>query len=138
MNRLLWITAALLCISCGINRTENGERKGLWIEKNKVGANVYKSRGRYRNGFERKTWKYYQDGKLVKKEVYKDSICFVTHFRNKKKILEGTTKMRVEGKDLHWFYTGNWREYDTVGNLIAVRNYEDGELIDETDLNIGK
>lgn len=128
----------LLCftiIGCKTNRIVNGEREGLWIEQNKIGDKTYKSRGRYRAGFERKTWKYFENGQLVKKEVYKDSVCRVTHFKNKKKSLEGQTKMRYEGKDLHWFYTGDWIEYDSLGKPVVQRIYHNGVLIGEKSLS---
>lgn len=126
----------MLCISCSTNRIENGEREGLWIEKTKIDKTVYKSRGRYKNGFERKTWKFYQDGKLIRKEVYKDSICLVTHYKNRKVSLQGHTRLRVSENDMHWFYTGDWLEYDALGNIVAVRTYENGALVNETEVSV--
>jgi len=131
MERWVFSIAALGIVSCSINRTENGEREGFWVEKTKIGDKTYQSRGRYKNGFECRTWKYFEDGKLVKKESYRDSICRVTHFKNKKKILEGYTKVRITDTMYHWFYTGEWREFDTHGNLVAKRNYNNGELVHE-------
>lgn len=133
MYRLLLTIVVMLCFSCSFNRTVNGEREGLWIEKTKIGDTKYKSRGRYNNGFEKKTWRYYENGKLIRKEVYKDSICLVTHYKNGKKSLEGHTKLRVSEKDIHWFYTGDWREYDELGRLILIRHYENGELTSEAE-----
>jgi len=124
-----------LCIGCKINKTVNHEPHGLWIEKTKIGDKTYKSRGRYKNGFEQKTWRYYENGKLVKKEVYKDSVCHVTHFKNRKKILEGQTRIRVSDSLLHWFYAGDWTEYDALGRISAVRTYKDGELVDEKEIS---
>ena len=135
MRKLLALFFLITIVGCKTNRTVNGEREGLWIEQNKIGNKTYKSRGRYRAGFERKTWKYYENGQLVKKEVYKDSVCYVTHFKNRKKSLEGKTKMRYEGQDLHWFYTGDWIEYDSTGKPISVSTYNDGELIQEQELS---
>lgn len=135
MRKLLPLFFLIAIVGCKTNRTVNGEREGLWIEKNTIGDKTYKSRGRYRAGFERKTWKYYENGQLVKKEVYKDSVCYVTHFKNKKKSLEGKTKMRYEGHDLHWFYTGDWIEYDSVGKPVVQRIYHNGVLIGEKSLS---
>lgn len=130
-----WLLAfiAFAFLSCSINRTENGEREGLWVEKTEIGQTVYKSRGRYKNGFERSTWKYFENRKLVKKEVYKDSLCLVTHFKDGKKILEGQTRIRVTDSLIHWYYTGEWRQYDGRGNLVAIRAYNNGELISEVE-----
>lgn len=129
------IAIFLFCTGCKTNRTANGEREGLWIEKTEIGETKYKSRGRYDNGFEKKTWRYFENGKLVRKEVYKDSVCLVTHYKKGKKSLEGYTRLRVSEKDIHWFYTGDWHEYDALGNLVAVRTYKDGELVGETEVS---
>src|SRR5690606_30982815 len=101
--------------------------------KNMIGQVKYKTRGRYHNGFEIKTWRFRENGKLVRREIYSDSVCLVTHYRNGKKSLEGHTKLRVSDKDIHWFYTGDWREYDADGNLVAIRTYENGELVNEVE-----
>ena len=135
MKHFYFLSIVLLCLGCGVNRTFNGEREGLWIAKYNLNGTAYKSRGRYKNGFERRTWKYFENGKLVKKEVYRDSICNVTYYRNRKKTLEGQTKIRYEGQDLHWFYCGNWTAYDSLGKPTTIRRYEKGQLIEEMELN---
>jgi antitoxin component YwqK of YwqJK toxin-antitoxin module len=121
--------------SCSTNRIKNGEREGLWVEKSIVNNVEIKSKGRYRQGFERKTWRYYENGELVKREKYKDCLCDVTHFRDGKIIRQGQTKLRVTGNNLHWFYSGDWKEYDDSGKLRLVSRYKEGELVEENEIN---
>lgn len=118
-----------LFFGCKTNRYADKEREGLWIEKSSVNGIPYKSKGRYHKGFEKKTWRYYEDGKLITKEKYRDSICYVTHYKNGKKNREGQTKLLITETDLHWFYFGDWKTYDATGKLTEIDTYVNGELL---------
>ncbi|NMH28468.1 toxin-antitoxin system YwqK family antitoxin [Flavobacterium silvaticum] len=125
---------ALSFISCATNRTKNGKRIGLWIEKDTVAGQIQITRGRYKDGLEKNTWKTYLDGKLVKREVYRDSICHVFHFYPDGSVSrEGYTRIANEGVFTHWFYFGDWYSYDTDGKLVSVDTYYQGELVGEKD-----
>ena len=129
MRILILISSCLLLCCCKTNRIVNTERQGLWIEKNKIDSVNYKSKGRYNNGFQHKIWRYFENGTLVKKEKYKDSVCTVTHYRDRKKIREGQTKLRVNDTVLHWFYFGDWKTFDASGKITEIDHYVNGELI---------
>jgi hypothetical protein len=39
-----------------------------------------------------------------------------------------------KGKDIHWFYSGQWEYFDTKKDLIITRLYDKGELISEKEI----
>jgi antitoxin component YwqK of YwqJK toxin-antitoxin module len=132
-----FITTVLLacCSACKINRVRDGARVGKWIERDTINAVAYKSIGRYRRDFEKGTWRKYADGQLIKKEIYGDSICHVLNYNNNGNISrEGYTRLRVSGKETHWFYFGDWLSYDENGKLQSVDTYYEGELVGEKDI----
>jgi hypothetical protein len=63
------------CVSKLTNQTINKKREGLWIEKYSLDRSNYKSVGHYKNDDPIKKWRYYLDGKIIKKEKYKTSYC---------------------------------------------------------------
>lgn len=123
------------CFGCKTNQMKDKLREGLWIEKEVINEKQYKSKGRYHKGFEIKTWKYFENGKCIKKEQYKDRICLTTFYQNGRKKLQGYTKMVVTDTEMHWFYFGNWYEFDEKGTPIVLKTYENGELKSETKIN---
>lgn len=130
-----FIILSLLC-SCKINRTINHHRVGKWVYKDTVNGVLYKSKGRYKKSLEIKTWKYFENGKLVKTEKYTDSICDIKTFDHKGKITSTGQSMMVEEKDgTHWYVIGKWTFFDKEGKIIGIRKYEKGELISELDMN---
>ena len=129
LRNLIFMSACFLLCCCKTNRIVDGERQGLWIEKQRLGELQLKSKGRYTNGFQHKTWRYYENGKLIKREKYKDSICAITLFENRYKIREGKAKLRISDTLLHWFYFGEWKSFDASGAITEIDYYEDGKLI---------
>ena len=133
MRKLLLLFMVFICLlSCKTNRISNGKRVGLWIESDKVEGAIYTSRGRYKKGMEVGHWRYLMNDKIIKTEKYRDSICLTTLYHpNGIKKLQGKTQLRLEGKYLHWFYIGEWHQYDDHGKLLNVANYENGKLVDK-------
>ena len=118
--------------SCKTNKTVNHERVGKWIYKDTVNGILIKSKGRYEKSVEIKTWKYFENRKLVKIEKYKDGICHIKTFDSKGKVSSIGQSMMVEEKDgTHWYIVGKWLFYNTNGKIVGVREYEKGELISE-------
>lgn len=35
---------------------------------------------------------------------------------------------------MHWFYNGDWKFYDESGQLIGIRTYENGAILNETEI----
>ncbi len=136
MRNIILIFCCLLLCCCKTNRIVNKEREGLWIEKEDLGTLQLKSKGRYKKGFQHKTWRYYQNGSLIKKEKYKDSICLITHFQNRKKIRQGQAKLRISDTLVHWFYFGDWKTFDQFGNSIEIDRYEEGQLLSTDEMVI--
>lgn len=122
---ILAFLCTCLLSSCKTNQRKNGEKTGKWIYKDHVSDGVLISKGRYKHDFEKGTWKEYNDKKLLSKKRYKDGICYTTeyHFNGKKKA-EGISKLEKDGKNLHWYLSGEWKFYDEKGKYIASKFYE--------------
>lgn len=126
----------ILVCSCKINKTVNHDRVGKWIYKDTVNGILYKSKGRYKKSIEIKTWKYYENRKLVKTEKYKDGICYITTFDSEGHITStGQSMMVEENEETHWYIIGEWTFFDKNGKVIGIKKFEKGELISEVIVN---
>ena len=132
---ILFCFVVLLC-SCKINQTIDHHREGKWIYKDTLNGILYKSKGRYSKSREIKTWKHFENRKLVKTEQYQDTLCYITTFDTKGKVTSKGKSIILEEKDgTHWYLTGDWLFYDKKGTLIGIKKYEKGELLSETFVN---
>ena len=132
MKYFFFLIFLALSFSCKTNRFKENKRVGLWIVTDTIDGHVYESRGKYKKGNEQKTWKYLKNGKLYKKEIYRDSTSKITFFHdNGHKMLEGNAKLTKDNQYLHWFYQGQWIEYNNDGKFVQIRQYEKGELINQ-------
>lgn len=123
------------CKTQPINQKINKQREGLWIEKYTLDSTQYKSIGKYQNGDPIKKWRYYLNSKIIKKEKYKQNLCYTTFYHKNGKIeSNGKTKLESSGKNIHWFYFGDWKFFDEKGKLILIRKYDNGKLISEIKL----
>ncbi|WP_410878284.1 hypothetical protein [Myroides sp. DW712] len=135
MKTIVLLLVLLFLQGCAINQKLNGENVGRWVYKTKVEGKIREVvRGRYdHNGFQKGTWRYRYNGKLYKKQQFKDSIAYTTYYHPNGKIAEkGQTKLLSTPTGLHYFYFGSWFIYDTKEQLIYVRHYEFGQLQHET------
>jgi antitoxin component YwqK of YwqJK toxin-antitoxin module len=133
--KTILLLTVLLFTACKTNQTVKKEREGRWVYRDTINAIPYKSTGRYKNGIEQQTWRYYANEKRVKKEKYRKGICYTTtYFENGKTASTGKTKMTITDTETHWYYFGDWLFYDKNGKLISIKNYIDGELVKETKL----
>jgi len=135
LKRLL-ISSLLLLIftfsSCKTNKTVNHDRVGKWVYQDSVNGILYKSKGRYKKSTEIKTWKYFANHKLIKKEKYKSGICYITNYDEQGRITSiGQSKMVDENKETHWYYFGDWKFFNEKEELITIKKYGKGELISE-------
>ncbi|REG96467.1 toxin-antitoxin system YwqK family antitoxin [Flavobacterium aquicola] len=130
---ILCLTLSFIgCKTASINQKENKKRIGLWIEEYSIDSTKYKSVGKYNNDDPVKKWRYYTNGKISKKEIYRKNKCITTHYNPNGTIQsKGKTKLVVTGPEIHWFYYGEWKYFDENGNLISTRKYENGEFISE-------
>jgi antitoxin component YwqK of YwqJK toxin-antitoxin module len=135
---LLCISMLFSCKSKPINRTIAKKREGLWIEKYSIDSANYKSIGKYHKDDPIKKWRYYLDGKIIKKEKYTGNDCITKFYHKNGKIQSiGRTKLDTSSKYCHWFYTGKWNYYNEKGKLTTKRYYDNGELKSEIDKTIG-
>ncbi|MEK8179356.1 hypothetical protein WMW71_03295 [Flavobacterium buctense] len=126
---------SLLIGSCKINKTVNHDRVGKWVYKDTVNGILYKSKGQYRKSIEIKTWKYYENRKLVKTEKYSDGICHIKTFDHKGRITSTGQSMMLEEQDgTHWYIIGEWTFFDQNGKVIGIKKYEKGVLISEEEI----
>lgn len=136
-NNFFLLSLLILLIGCKTNQTKNNLREGLWIETVELSNTItIKSKGRYKKGEPVKTWKYYKNNLIEKKEKYKGDMSYITfYYENGKKQSEGKTKFVIAEKETHWFYTGKWFFYDESGKLNSIKYYENGEKISEEIVN---
>ena len=123
-------------VGCKTNKTVNHDRVGKWVYKDTVNGTLYKSKGRYKKSIEIKTWKYYENHKLVKTEKYSNGICHIKTFDHKGRITSIGQSMMVEEQDgTHWYIIGEWTFFDQNGKVIGIKKFEKGELISEVIVN---
>jgi len=128
---LLFLLFAFLLSQCKVNQFKHGEREGKWKHVDTINNVIYQSTGRYKKGIEQKTWKQFAGKKLVRKEKYRNGICFTQYYHNNGKVSsEGKSKMIVSENEIHWFYFDAWKFYDENGTLIGTNIYQDGTLIE--------
>ncbi|TBX70627.1 hypothetical protein EZL74_02835 [Flavobacterium silvisoli] len=122
----------LACCSCKTNKTVNHYKEGKWVYKDTVNNVLYKSKGKYNKSREIKTWKYYENRRLVKTEKYRDTICYIETFDHNGKVTSKGQSMILEEKDgTHWYLTGDWLFFDENDQVIGIKKYLKGELISE-------
>jgi hypothetical protein len=134
---IIFLTFSIFgCKSTLINQKTNKKREGLWIEHYEVDSAKYKSIGKYKNDDPIKKWRYYLNGKIIKREKYKGNICrTTTFFENGKIQSKGYTKTTTDSIEIHWFYDGVWNFYNEKGKPTIIKKYNNGELISEVELN---
>jgi antitoxin component YwqK of YwqJK toxin-antitoxin module len=137
MPKSLFILSFLMLtlLSCKTNKTINNHREGKWIFIDTLNGVSYKSKGKYKQSQEIKTWKYFENGKLVKTEKYKDSICSIKTFDEKGRTTSvGKSIIVEENNETHWYLTGDWIFFDKKGKVIGIKKYEKGKLISEIEM----
>ncbi len=115
------------------NHFKNKERQGLWITYHDSAKTKINDIGKYRNGYQKGIWKYYNEkGNLLKKDRYIFRTSFTKlYFTNGKLSSKGKTKLIVSDTLVHYFYYGKWLVYDSLGELVKKQRYETGKLISE-------
>jgi len=132
ITKILFLILIFTLSSCKTNQTKNNERIGKWIEFDTIDGNIYKTIGRFQNGLGKGTHHQYLNKKLVRKENYRNDVCQTTYYYENGKIMtEGNTKMILTDKEIHWFYSGDWKFYNENGELLGIRTYENGNIINE-------
>lgn len=129
---IYFLTLILLAFtSCKINQKKQDLPVGLWIYKSVSSDGVNIQKGRYNNkGQQKGTWRYRQNGKLYRKEKYRDSIVTITLYHpNGKRSGQGKAHYIEENNSLHFYYNGLWKIYDIKGKKEANKHYEYGILI---------
>jgi hypothetical protein len=132
---IMLVTLCLALVSCNTrvaNRQVNKKKEGQWIEEYSLDSSHYKSIGYYKNDNPIKRWRYYLDGKTIKKEKYRIGFC-KTKFYHKNGQLQskGKTVLDTTNQYPHWYYSGEWKQYNDKEQLISRRHYLKGELKSE-------
>ena len=124
-----------ITISCKTNKTIKHHREGKWVFKDTVNGVLYKSKGKYKQSQEIKTWKYFENRKLVKIEKYEKNICHSKTFDKKGRTTSiGKSMIVEENNETHWYLTGDWIFFDENGKIIGIKKYEKGELVSEIEM----
>ncbi|HRG19083.1 MAG TPA: hypothetical protein PLP39_08325 [Flavobacterium lutivivi] len=135
MKKAFLLFLIFLIFSCKTNKTINHHREGKWVFKDTVNGILYKSKGKYKQSREIKTWKYFENHKLIKTEKYQGSICYSKTFDEKGRVTSiGKSIIVEENNETHWYLTGDWIFFDEKGKIIGIKKYEKGELISEKEM----
>lgn len=138
MKSILFALTAFIIIglsSCKTNKTINHHREGKWVFKDTVNGVLYKSKGKYKQSREIKTWKYFENRKLVKIEKYEKNICHSKTFDEKGRTTSiGKSMIVEENNETHWYLTGDWIFFDENGKIIGIKKYVKGELVSEIEM----
>ena len=97
-----------------------GLRHGRWKDYSDNTHKKYFSKGRYRHDIKVGKWKYYTtDGKLEKKEKFRKhgKLMLNTYYhKNGKVSSRGKAELVIEGDMLHYYWFGEWKYYNEMGN----------------------
>lgn len=125
-SKIIFIISCLICIlGCNpqINQIVNKKKDGKWITVDTLDY-IYVVKGKYSNGNEVGTWKYFYNGKMERKEKYRKGICNATIYHPNGKIMKkGNTRFDSNGEGDHWYYFGKWSFYNTKGKLDSIVTY---------------
>ena len=131
----LLLIVSLSLLGCKTNQMKNKLREGRWVEQYVQDGASYKSIGSYKKGDPIKKWRYYLDGKIIKREKYNGNTCKTIFYHENGKIQSrGISKIDTTGKYAHWYYSGDWLYYNENGTLNTIRSYNNGELLSETEI----
>ena len=128
MNRVKYSIMLIIYIclvsSCKINRYKDGRKVGRWVTNATVDGICYKSVESYRLGIEKGTWKSFINKRLVFKEKYKKDTCYRTNYYSNGQISsQGKTTIDRDVASLHWYYIGDWKNFDESGKLKSIERF---------------
>ena len=111
-----------------LNQWKDNKYEGLWISWSDSLKKNVESRGRYKNGQETGTWKfYYDDGTLRRRERYsRHGIATKYFYPNGKLKSKGKARLDYEEEFLHYYYQGDWTYYSEEGKPVQVITYDRG------------
>lgn len=127
---LIFALAAGLA-GCKTNQfNKQGKRIGRWEFTDTLGTEIYRTTGRYRNGIERGTWKYYAGNRLERLEKYRKNISQHYFYRENGQIhSQGKARLDVSDSLIHWYYFGDWQFFDEHGRLTTIKTFENGQTV---------
>jgi hypothetical protein len=133
---MIFVVIGIIGCASRINQVVNHQREGRWKTTDTLDF-VYISKGKYHKGKEIGTWKYFYNGKIVRKEKYHDTICNMTFYHPNGKIMkQGKSKTESNSETSHWYYFGKWHFYNTKGKLDSIKEYQQEIATDSLDINM--
>ncbi|OUJ76270.1 toxin-antitoxin system YwqK family antitoxin [Hymenobacter crusticola] len=93
----------------------------------------YLARGRYRHGRYAGHWRYFgPTGVLERSERFAHhpyGLMTVTEYHpNGRKWRRGQARIVDEGKQIHFYWFGEWKVYDPAGQYLGIEHYDRGLL----------
>ena len=141
----IFLLIGIFCFlaSCSINnnllhkkvnqRDENGLRKGIWISYWDDNQKIPMSKAWFKNDKEYQSKEYHINGKLrLKMKWKKDGWIKVKYYDTLRHIEEkGTARIEFNKDDIHYYYEGWWKYFNSKHKLIAKRLFSIGEIKEE-------
>ena len=136
MNRiisLLLLFFVSMLLPAQINQYKKKFRHGLWITYHDEAKTKIYSKGRYNVGIQKGKWEFYnEDGACIKKERYKRKKIKVRLFYPTGQLQKkGSAKLELADSLYHYYFTGEWKCYNTKGELEKKEYYEKGQMIND-------
>ena len=127
---IIIIVFSFLSCKTKINQVKNNLQEGRWVTIDTLDY-PYITKGKYHKGIAIGSWKYIYKGKLDRKEKYKKNKCLTKfYYPNGKVKQQGFTILDNNDKNMHWYYTGNWKYFDINGKLTRINTFQEGVIID--------
>lgn len=113
---------------------EDGLKTGKWITYWDDAKKIPMSKGKYEHGREVGVSKeYLKDGTIRLKFRYCHNGIRVKYYTPDRKLEQkGWAQMEYSEKDVHFYWHGKWKFYDTNRKLNRISWYENGQEIDSS------
>jgi hypothetical protein len=132
--RLLLLLCCVFLFSCKtkINQYvkddhDTDKRNGKWREEYSSNECVLIATGKYKKGEKIGVWKMFSNDKLFQKDkIRRDITKTKKYFPNGKIMEKGQSKLEISQNERHWFYFGDWKFYNDIGELLYIKKYFNG------------
>jgi|WetSurMetagenome_2_1015567.scaffolds.fasta_scaffold379126_2 antitoxin component YwqK of YwqJK toxin-antitoxin module len=112
----------------------DGKKDGLWItyfNEDDEEKKIVSSREHYKDGIEAGVCKHYHsNGNIrLKWRYYKNRVRAKYYYENRQLEEKGWARVDWDEREIHYYWHGKWKFFDTQRRLIRVGFYVNGEEV---------